>query len=229
METHAQDEGAWLGSSGFAGYHVQLQNDDTFSWRVVQTTTASCNGETTGGISSYNGSWTTEALPENGLIFVKDNVWIDGQIDGSRVTVVAAKDPLDTGTADIFLNNDLLYTSKEGEDVIGLIAQRNVVIGLYSEDDLEIDAILIAKNGRRYRPDYDSVFDCGPTALRTKFTLYGSTISYLTPFMFSGSSGYQNRSYIYDPNTLFSPPPFFPTTGEYIFVSWEEVIQDEIY
>ena len=229
METYAGSDGVLLGPSGFAGYHIQLQTDGTFRWRIVQATQGSCNGELTGGIASYSGNWTTVPIPDNGLVFAKDNVWVDGTVNASRVTIVAAKDPLDTGTADVFLNNDLLYTAKDGTDVVGVIAQRNVIIGLYSEDDLEIDAILIAKNGRRYRPDYGSTFTCGPTSVRDNFVLYGSTITNLTPYMSSGSSGYQNRSYIYDPNTLYAPPPFFPTTGEYDFISWEEIFADETY
>ncbi|MDX9893293.1 MAG: hypothetical protein RB292_02665 [Patescibacteria group bacterium] len=229
METHADSDGILLESSGYQGYHIQFLGNETFRYRKVASATGNCNGEKTGGISSYQNDWTTTAIPENGLIFVKDNAWVDGTVNGNRVTVVAAKEPLDTGTADIFLNNDLLYTDKEGLDVIGLIAQRNVVIGLYSENDLEIDAVLIAKNGRRYRPDYGSTFQCGSTTVRDQFTLYGTTISYLTPYMDSGSSGYNNRNYIYDPNTLYAPPPFFPTTGEYQFISWEEIFDNETY
>ena len=229
METAAGSGGVLLPPSGYAGYHVQFLTDHTFRYRIVATQTSNCNGEPTGGMSSYSDGWTTLPIPGNGLIFAKDNVWVDGQIDQSRVTVIAAVDPLDTGTANIYLNTDLLYTSKDGADVIGLIAQNNVIIGLYSEDDLEIDAILIAKNGRRYRPDYGSIFQCGATSVRTTFTLYGATISNLTPYMSSGSSGYANRAYIYDPNTLYAPPPFFPTTGEYNFLLWEEIFEDEIY
>ena len=227
MESAASSDGVLLNPSGYAGYHVQFQTGTTFRYRIVATKTADCNGQPTGGIQSYAGDWLNLPIPDNGLIFVKDDVWVDGTIDQSRTTVVAAREPLDTGTANIYLNTDLLYTSKAGADVIGLIAQNNVIIGLYSEDDLELDAIIIAKNGRRYRPDYGSIFQCGATVVRDAFTLYGSTISNLTPYMSSGSSGYSIRDYIYDPNTLYAPPPFFPTTGEYDVILWEEVLAGE--
>ena len=229
METYANSEGILINSSGYQGYHIQFLGDGTFRYRTVETKTSQCNGNDTGGIASYDGNWQIETIPDNGLIFIKDNIWIDGIVNQHRVTVVAAIEPFDTGNVDVFLNNDLLYTNKDGQDVIGLVAQRNVIIGLYSEDDLEIDAVLIAKNGRRYRPSYGSVFECGSTALRDNFTLYGSTITNLTPYMSSGSSGYENRAYIYDPNTLYAPPPFFPTTGEYEFISWEEILAGETY
>ena len=230
METYAASEGVLLDASGYQGYHIQFQTDNTFKYRIVESKTSSCNEEDTGGIASYYGDWQTVTIPDNGLIFVKDNAWVDGQIDESRLTLIAAEEPLDTGEADIFLNNDLLYTNKDGGDVIGLIAQRNVLIGLYSEDDLEIDAITIAKNGRRYRPNYGSTWECGTTVSRNKFTLYGSTISNLKPYMDSGTSGYDERDYIYDPNTLYAPPPFFPDTGEYHdIILWEEVLENETY
>jgi len=229
MENYADSEGILLGPSGYQGYHIQFLGNGDFQYRIVETKTASCNGEDTGGIASYHGDWQMSEIPDNGLIFAKDNVWVDGQLNHDRVTVIAAEEPLDTGNSDIFLNNDLLYTNKDGLDVIGLIAQDNVIIGLYAEDDLEIDAVLIAKNGRRFRPDYESVFRCGSTAIRERFTLYGTTITKETPYMNSGSSGYENREYIYDPNTLYAPPPFFPTTGEYEFISWEEILDGESY
>jgi len=229
METYAESDGILLAPSGYQGYHIQFLGNNDFRYRIVESKTSTCNNEDTGGIGSYYGDWITTTIPENGLIFVKDNLWVDGTVNGSRVTLVAAREPLDTGEADIFLNNDLLYTDKNGLDVIGLIAQRNVIIGLYSEDDLEIDAVCIAKNGKRFRPDYGSSWQCGSSVSRDNFTLYGSTISYLTPYMNSGSSGYENRSYIYDPNTLYAPPPFFPTSGEYEFILWEEVLEGEIY
>ncbi|MFA5021462.1 MAG: type II secretion system protein [Patescibacteria group bacterium] len=223
MEAAATSSGFFLPASGYQGYHLQFQTNNTFRYRTVETKTSDCNNQPTGGIGNYKTDWQTTTIPENGMIFVKDNVWIDGTIDHSRATVVAAKEPLDTGTADIFLNNNLLYTNKDGHDVIGLIAQNNVVIGLYSADNLEIDAVLIAKNGKRYRPDYGSSYECGSTVSRNQFTLYGTTISNLTPYMSSGSSGYANRAYVYDPNTLYAPPPYFPTSGKYEFISWEEM------
>jgi len=162
-------EGILINSSGYQGYHIEFLGNGTFRYRTVATKTSQCNGNDTGGISSYDGDWEIVSIPNNGLIFVKDSIWVDGIVNQDRVTVVAAAEPFDTGNVDIFLNNDLLYTNKDGQDVIGLIAQRNVIIGLYAEDDLEIDAALIAKNGRRYRPDYGSVFECGSTALARQF------------------------------------------------------------
>ena len=103
----------------------------------------------------YNGGSSLNVpLPANGIIFFEDDVWVDGQVDGARVTLVAAREPLASGDADIYVNNDLLYTNYDGTDVIGLVAQTNILVGYFSEDDLRIDAALIAQNGRVSRPYY---------------------------------------------------------------------------
>jgi len=81
--------------------------------------------------------------PTNGLIFVEDNAWVDGQINGARMTLVAAKYP-DTGTRpDIIVNSDLKYTNYDGTDVVALIAQGDFTTGLVSQDTIRIDAAII--------------------------------------------------------------------------------------
>jgi len=40
-------------------------------------------------------------------------------------------------------------------------------------------------------------------------------------------SGYQSVDLSYDPNFLYGPPPYFPTNGEYQFISWEELTPAE--
>ncbi len=111
---------------------------------------------------TYNsGSSLGVDLPANGIIFVEDDVWIDGAVDNARVTVVAAREPLASGRANIYINKDLTYTpvgDASGSDVIGLIAQDNILVGYFSEDDIRIDAAMIAQNGRVGRPYYGAGF-----------------------------------------------------------------------
>ena len=39
---------------------------------------------------------------------------------------------------------------------------------------------------------------------------------------FVRTSGFITRDFTYDPSQYYDPPPFFPTQGEYEFISWEE-------
>ncbi len=213
--------GMVLEPSGALGYHITLNPDDTIDIRVVTTDTGDCFGTPLEGISAEVNFAIGTSTPPNGIIFVKDKVWLDGQVDGNRVTVLAFREPITGNSTDIIINNDLLYTHYDGSDAIGVIAQRNVLIGYNSEDDLRIDGAIIAKEGMWGRNYYSSW--CGSSWTRTQLTMYGSRATRLrSGVAYGDGSGYQNRTYIYDNNLTFAPPPHFPTTGEYTFISWRE-------
>ena len=120
-------------------------------------------------------------IPTNGLVFVEDHVWVEGQINTARVTIASGKFPDNSSTrTSITVNNDLLYTNYDGQDVIALIAQNNFNVGLVSEDDLRIDAALMAQNGRVGRYYYSSSCAISGTQYwkRLTLTLYGMIGTY---------------------------------------------------
>jgi len=213
---------AWRGcisSTCDEGFHITLKNNNTFDIRGVSAVVATCNSEPTYSILT-EGSATNYPIPANGIIFAKNNVWVDGHINGSRVTVLAFKEPFTTGIADIYLNKDITYTKYDGTDSIGLIAQRNVTVGRFSEDDLQIDAALIAKTGKVGREYYSKT--CSDWQ-KTKITINGSIATAIRyGFAYTDDTGYITRNINYDNNLTFSPPPHYPTTGEYTFISWKE-------
>jgi len=246
MKTVASDAGIYLSASGGYGYRIHFNTNDTVDIRRV-TTLATCRYR-----HNAHQAWTnyadifsisTEAsftykgvssiglpLPANGLIFVEDDVWVDGQIDGARVTVVAAREPLASGTATIVVNNDLKYTNYDGTDAIGLIAQTDVSAGYYSEDDIQIDGALIAQKGRvgryYYAPHPGANYSpngCEANIYRDTLTLNGSiATNQRYGFAYTDGTGYAKRNLNFDTNMVFAPPPFFPTTGEYTVLAWEE-------
>lgn len=251
LESAADEDGLHLNKSNRQGWHIQLLGDGTLRYRKVKSTNTcwwfdwndwQWYSAPQGNIASYQGNWTTTDLPNNGIIFVSDNVWIDGKINGARLTIVAAKDPLASGNADIWINNDLEYTNYDGTDAIGLIAQNDINVGLYSEGDfsgsddeqeLKIDAALIAQKGRVGRYYYPE--DCSSTYFkRNIITVYGSIATnqrYGFSWVCNGSwcSGYDIRNLNFDNNLTYAPPPSFPTTDVYDFISWEEVLEGESY
>ena len=104
------------------------------------------------------------------------------------------------------------------------IYQNNINVGLQSEDDLRIDAALIAQKGRVGRFFYSH--DCSATYYkRQTLTLYGMIATYLRyGFAFTDGTGYQIRNLNYDANLLYAPPPSFPlTSDQYVTLSWEEI------
>lgn len=228
LKALAQDNGLYLNKTSKRGYWLHFNSNQTVDIYVVKTMTDACSGADTDGIvQTMNNPQLGEPLPANGIIFVEDKLWVDGQINDSRLTLVAAREPLATGDADIIINHNLLYTNKDGRDILGLIAQRNITVGLYSDDNLEIDASLVAKSGRIGRNPFDS--DCSAIYYkRNSITIYGSLATYNSyGFDWNCSnvycSGYQNQIITYNSHLIFGPPPSFLTSGEYTFISWREI------
>jgi hypothetical protein len=82
----------------------------------------------------------------------------------------------------------------------------------------------VAQHGRFGRRYYST----GAYITRNTINQYGMMASNLVPVTtwVNGSggviSGYRNGTSSYDSNLLYGPPPFFPTTGQYQFLSWEQ-------
>ncbi|MFH0856907.1 MAG: hypothetical protein V1860_03350 [bacterium] len=238
IKEDAEAAGMYFSDSGALGYHIVLRTDDMFELYRVNTLVPIPSGCTLASGQQKWGTWSilgetlmdTYSFPANGLIFIEDDLWINGQIDTARLTIAAGRFPDNPAhRKSITVNNDLLYTNYDGRDIIALIAQDNFNVGFISEDDLRIDAALISQNGRvgryYYRPPSDSKDRCAPYHLRQTITLYGMLASNERyGFSYANGTGYQIRNIIYDTNLLFSPPPNFPlTSDQYTIISWEEV------
>jgi len=237
IKTNATSGGKYLAPSGALGYHIVFKTNDTYDLYKVNSftsATSGCSNNSRGSDDTW-GTWSIQDTsgesyidnynnPANGLIFVEDHVWVDGQINTARVTIAAGKFPDNVSTRkSIFINKDLLYTNYNGEDVIGLIAQDDITVGMVSEDDLRIDAALMAINGRAGRHYYDN--SCSPYHLRDAITLYGMIGSNRRyGFAYTDNTGYDIRTIIYDANLLYSPPVSFPLTSDkYTTISWGEI------
>lgn len=239
IKSQAQAGGHYFGpvGSGFEGYHIVLKTNDTFDLYKVKTFVNTPNGCINVQGQQDWGSWSINqedfvqnySFPANGTIFVEDFLWIDGQIDGARLTIAAGLLPENPSKQkDIIVNNDLLYTNYDGTDVIGLVAQGDFTVGWVSEDDLRVDAAIVAQNRRigrnYYRPPSGNQNRCAPHHIKSVVTMYGIIASFDTYGMsYSDGTGYLQKNIIYDPNLMFNPPPDFPAGGQYEQISWEEV------
>jgi hypothetical protein len=244
IKTNAISGGKYLSSagSGFYGYHIVLKTNDTYDLYKVKSLTAIPNGNCSyssnnpGTGSSIWGTWSIKSSsngqtfignyqnPSNGLIFAEDDVWVDGKINTARITIAVGTFPdAPNSRQNIIINNDLLYTNYDGRDIIGLIAQGDINVGMVSEDDLRIDAALMANNGRAGRHYYSS--SCSPYHNRSNITLYGMIGSNKRyGFAYTDNTGYEVRTITYDANLLYAPPPSFPLTSDkYTTISWDEL------
>jgi hypothetical protein len=233
MKTAAQSAGTYYGPTDAFGYHAVFNANSTYSLYKVTAKTAN--------ISSYfpGTGWqdlshdiaseillSTSTVPSGGILYFEDTLWVNGSISG-RVTVASGRFPdISSTNTDIILNGDITYGGvKDGTRVFGAIAQGNVLIP-YSgaPNNLQLDGAYIAQHGRFGRRYYSS----GAYVLRNSLTKYGMTGSNLVPVTawVNGSGtvigGYAGGSDSYDPHFLYAPPPFFPTSGEYQFLSWNQ-------
>ncbi len=225
--------GFYQGPSGNRnyGYEVTLRNDGFFEVRQVRSLESYSNSCRTTWQEDW-GTWSVDRTrsasvypyPENGVMFFEDDIWIKGQVDTERITIVAAAFPdTPSNRKSITINEDVLYTNYDGQDVISMIAQKNINVGMISENDLRVDGALIAQKGRVGRFYYGS--GCSPYNHRNVMTvngMIGSNGRY--GFAYTDNTGYDLRNIIYDSNLLFAPPPEFPlTTEHYETISFEEV------
>lgn len=188
--------------------------------RLTGNTTVVLNSNGTMNVtnSNQNPKWNNKnmALPANGALFVNNGtLTISGTLNG-RLTAGASRD--------ILIPNNILYANDPrinpaSTDTLGLISEQDVVINNNAPNNLEIDASIMALNTSFM---LDSWWQ-GPA--KGTLDIFGGIIQNQRGPVgtFSGTtkvSGY-SKNYDYDQRLLNSPPPFVPTTGDYITLSWE--------
>lgn len=235
MKTVAQGAGTYYGPSGAYGYQVTLKQNDTYEVRKVTKLYSAVWG--------WDGSqWVSHAdqikqtallgtypLPpdqcdETHLLFFDDSkVWVEG-VSRAKVTIVAARFPDTPQTnASIIINGDIKHPNPK-DSQIALIAQKDVRLPLVANNILEIDAVLVAQKGRFIRWYYPSSYS--PNHLRNALIVLGTIVSNTPSGVAWGNpvvSGYQQRAYSFNADLVYDPPPFLPTLGETVVLSWEEV------
>ncbi|MFH1187250.1 MAG: hypothetical protein V1688_00120 [bacterium] len=219
------------------GYRIIFKNNGTFDVYRVDTLKAAVQQRTDNWnvleweqIADEPNNQTfleNKPAPANGIIFIEDNVWVEGIVKG-RFTLVSAKltgIPADYTT--IRINGNINYLSHDGSDILGLIAEKDIKVPQYAPNVLTIDAILLAQNGRVFYNNYSS------PAVKTSIEVYGGIITnkaWTWSWTQNGVTvdGYDQTTSIYNNDAAFSPPPSFPNTGEYNFISWKEKVAGEL-
>lgn len=217
------------------GYHVIFQSNGTYDLYYITRLYSSLRQIDDDDFSgweykaeeirnqTYLGNYN---LPNNGIIFIEDNVWVEGTVNG-KITLVSARFP-DTpnNNTNIYINNNIRYLARDGNHSLGLIAQKNVQVPRHAPSTLYIDGVMLAQKGRVYRAIY---LYSSQRRVTDYIEVYGGIITnkIWTWTWVNGSGtvidGYQTTLSIYDARLTFQPPPYFPTSGDHQFISWEEL------
>ncbi len=174
------------------------------------------------------------------LIFVEDNIWVEGVLS-RKVTLVSAN--IDTAgiETDAVLKNSITYNSPSAG--LTLMAQNDVLIGADSPEDMTLYGIFVAQNGAFGRNGYacTSFWDWETRTFvqgyleysqKNSLSMYGTVVSQKrTGTQWSGTptcgntffSGYATRTNSFDRSQFINPPPFTPTTSStYKFIDWRQ-------
>ena len=230
------------------GYLIKLNTDGTYDLLQVNAendrSTPYTSALTTAPVA------TNIAIPSSGVIFAEDNVWVmSNPTYHGRVTIAAGR--LATASnAEIVVAGPIVYSTKNGSDAIGLIAEDSVTIAPYAPPSagsftFEVDGALLAQSGSVLYPDVyrtnSNACTRGWVNSNQQFSFYGSvatrqtwTWTWLDGNSSCGDaandpsngyiSGIENNSTQYDYNLLYAPPPSYPITSTYNVLSWREVL-----
>jgi Tfp pilus assembly protein PilX len=233
------------------GYLVVLNSNGTYNLYDV-------NAENDQA-SNYSSALTLQSVATNvspassGVLFAEDNVWVLSNPNfHGRLTIAAGRLASTSSStyADINIAGPLLYSTKNGSDAIGLIAQDSVVVAPYAPPasgvfNFEIDGALLAENGEVWYPDIyrTNTNRCthGWTNSNQTLTFYGSIATRQTwtwnwldgggqcgDAAYDATNGYisgiENTTTSYDYNLEYAPPPDYPLTSGYNILSWREIL-----
>lgn len=184
-------------------------------------TTIVLNADGTMNVTNSQKGWNNQntSLPTNGALFVEGgDLTVSGTLNG-RLTMGTNRNIV---VADNITYADDPRLNPNSDDKLGLIAERDVVISQSAPYNVEIDASIMAL-GNSFIVENWWV---GPA--KGTLTTYGGIIQRERGPVgtFSGATGEKlsgySKDYHYDPRLVNSPPPFYPTTGDYISLSWKE-------
>lgn len=167
-------------------------------------------------------------IPTSGVIFVEDNIWLEGTVNGKRVTLAAASVSDPATSPNIFIMNNVKYTNFNGSDALGILAEGDVEILENTPNNLVINGGILAQNGAVTKPEYNpnccgsgcannknyiNIYGCVMTKNGLSFSLHKGTCPNLK----------LERTITYDNNLYLYPPPFFPADSFYYVDLWEEI------
>jgi len=228
-----EGKGLYFPPSGEEGYHVILKGREVEVRKITELSRVRAYTEEQDYHWEYSIISGEEAgidyfLSGCGLIYIEDNVWVEGEIEG-KITLAVA-DLISPGKeADTWLKDDIVYQDGNSADGFVLIGQHNTLIAPDSPDYMELNGVYVAQTGN-FGMNHYTPWRYGVSAKKEELKIFGSIVSngrVGTKWTSTGGvwvSGYRERINIYDPELSFDPPSFLPyISEEFRYKGWEEI------
>jgi hypothetical protein len=188
-------------------------------------TTISLQSNGTMRVTNNAKGWnnTQVSPPSNGAIFVNGgNVNVSGTLHG-QLTIGSNQD--------ITVTNSITYaqdprTNPNSTDVLGLAAERNVVISKNAPNLLSIHASIMALNESFYFEDWSKTKKDTLTVLGGIIQVRRGAIASINTQTGEITKGYA-KNYQYDNRLSDLVPPYYPTTNEYELKWWKQELLEE--
>jgi len=242
MEKLAQDSGIYLkkisDDATLFGYYLELKNNKTvdiyrvtsINWTSVTTPDSQTinTPEILGDVTTHRQFIENRAIPQTcPIVYASDRVWLEGQVSG-KVTVVA--NATTTLTPDMFLQDNITYSTTTGADGLTALSEGYLLIPLDVPTDMTISGIFFSQKASYGRASYGNMgVTYNPKKARNSLSTNGTIISKgrTGTAWYSGTNftqGFQNRFDNYDRTLAKSPPPLTPfASPDFRFIEWREV------
>lgn len=180
-------------------------------------------------ITSNNNAQTYTIPADCPVLFFEDDVWLEGTV-GGKVTMGVGNLTTSSDPRSIILHNNVLYASATSSGLLA-VSQNNILVGLEVPNDMTVNGVYIAQNGRYGRNHYltaylNNTYD--DYVIRNSLTMNGTIVSngrVGTQWTSDEvtTSGFLSRTNAYDRLLATDPPPFVPVTSDvYQFHEWRD-------
>jgi hypothetical protein len=208
---------------------TNLRNASTSGgMRLYGDTYVVLNSNGTMNVTNVNAGYSNSnmALPANGALFVENRIVSRRLVEYGNVTVMGTLN----GRLSIGANNNInisgnvTYNNPASADMLGLIAEGNLIVNQSAcptNGNLTIQASMMAMSESFYLENWT-------TSMKGTLNILGGIIQKergpVGTFNINDNrrtSGF-SKNYVYDERLRATPPPFYPTTEDFIPVSWRE-------
>jgi hypothetical protein len=214
------------------GYHLIFLADGRVQVRRVNGTAAEPSGYAWGLLMNVINNSTLIAThtinPSCPVIFIEDNVWVEGVVNG-KVTLGVGNLTGSGSEKSTVLHNQITYANPSSRFLV--LSQQDINIGLEVPTDMIVNGVFIAKDGqfKRNQPLPGVPPPWATHNMKNSLTINGTVMTngpiQTKWYDSSGTyiSGFNNHTFNYDRNFTIDPPPFMPHTSDmYRFFEWRD-------